>query len=67
MPGTLLSFSIEMRHSTDCIACGVPIVMSAAIERSLRDSHQTFYCINGHPQLWPGGDRNRRGDRSMAR
>jgi hypothetical protein len=38
----------------DCCSCGAPIVLSEALERSLRESHRSFYCPSGHTQNFPG-------------
>lgn len=51
--GQVLAFSIEYEHVTNCITCGVPIIMSAEQERGLRNSHAIWYCVNGHSQHWP--------------
>lgn len=54
MSGQVLAFNLEFKHAADCITCSVPIIMPADTERALRRSHETYYCINGHPQYWPG-------------
>lgn len=52
MIANVLEFSIEFNHATDCITCGVPIVMSKKLERQKRDDHSNYYCVNGHSQYW---------------
>lgn len=49
--------TLETKISFDlfnCTECGAHIALTANHERSLRESHQTFYCPNGHPQYFPG-------------
>lgn len=54
MSAQLLAFTLEYSHVCDCFKCGIPIVMSTAMERDRRRSHEWFYCVNGHQQYWPG-------------
>lgn len=49
----VFKLSQDLSYACDCIQCGVPIVMPAARERALKESHADFYCVNGHPQRWP--------------
>lgn len=44
-----VSFGISLTLY-DCVTCGGPVVLSDGMERSLRDSHGTFYCPLGHAQ-----------------
>jgi hypothetical protein len=35
---------------TNCCVCGVRIYFDDDFYSTLRDKHQTFYCLNGHGQ-----------------
>ena len=37
-----------------CCECGIIFAVPTAFEKSLRDTHQQFYCPNGHQQHFPG-------------
>jgi hypothetical protein len=37
-----------------CSECGVPYTIPSKLQQSLRQSHNTFYCPNGHRQYYPG-------------
>lgn len=45
-------------YSIECscchAGCGIPIVMSASTAKRLRESHEWFYCLNGHQQHFTG-------------
>jgi hypothetical protein len=44
-----------------CAGCGVIFGLEASHESQLRESHETFYCPNGHRQHFPGQtDKERR-------
>lgn len=49
----VFKLSQELMHAADCITCGVPIVMPAVLERTLRANHAYFHCVHGHSQCWP--------------
>ena len=36
----------------ECIACGAPISLGAEMETHRKRTHETFYCPNGHPQVF---------------
>jgi len=38
----------------NCCSCGVYIALTEDHERSLRESHRSFYCPSGHTQNFPG-------------
>lgn len=38
--------------NSPCCNCKVPIWITASVDRYLRSSRATFYCINGHPQSY---------------
>jgi len=35
---------------TNCCTCGVRIYFDDDFYNTLRNKHQTFYCLNGHGQ-----------------
>lgn len=35
-----------------CCNCGVPFAFSTKLEELWRRDEKTFYCPNGHPQVW---------------
>lgn len=37
-----------------CIVCGITFGFPTAYDRELRKTHKTFYCPNGHAQLYSG-------------
>lgn len=41
--------------SVNCYACGVPILLAADVEATLRNSGATFYCHAGHAQSFRVG------------
>jgi hypothetical protein len=50
-----LTFTTELALH-HCISCGIAYGIDAAHERALQQSHQTFYCPNGHPHVFNGED-----------
>ncbi len=36
-----------------CASCGTVYAISEKLKESLRESHKTFYCPNGHSQWFP--------------
>lgn len=36
-----------------CSECGVQFAITEEFENKLRESHQTFYCPNGHSRYFP--------------
>lgn len=54
--GLLNQASVEMASFGDCIQCGTPIWGTATRKTyCLQNKRQaTFYCINGHPQVYSG-------------
>lgn len=44
-----LNFSI-----CECSECGVRFGLQAFYKSKLQETHQTFYCPNGHSQYFPG-------------
>lgn len=39
---------------TNCCLCGVRIYFDDDFYNTLRDTHKTFYCLNGHGQSFVG-------------
>lgn len=42
---------VEM-HQWQCASCGISMFMPEHVNTSLKQSHKTFYCIHGHPNLY---------------
>lgn len=40
--------------SQTCIKCGVKFAFPEELDSKLRENHETFYCPNGHPQMYTG-------------
>lgn len=36
-----------------CCECGVVMQMPEELESSLQESHDNFYCVNGHANYYP--------------
>lgn len=49
----LLKFESQIRWQT-CISCGVGFGVESSYDARLQESHQTFYCPNGHSQSYIG-------------
>ena len=47
-----LTFQVEFDWTT-CASCGVPFAWSKAAVDGKRQSHETFYCPNGHTLSFP--------------
>lgn len=51
----LVELSVEQSHEAiTCSKCGVTFSLPSTFVAGLRNSHDTFYCPNGHPQYFPG-------------
>jgi hypothetical protein len=49
--GYALSIGANLAFTTiECCACGTVWAWSSELERNRRESKETFYCPNGHPQ-----------------
>lgn len=46
---TTVSFETQ-----ECIKCGVTFAITTLYEQERRRDHASFYCPNGHGQLYPG-------------
>lgn len=44
--------NVEYSVVVKCYKCDAPILMSPNRERVLRESHETFFCVNGHEQAF---------------
>jgi hypothetical protein len=51
--GALAKFELEASW-IGCANCGVSFAITAIFQRRLIDSHQTFYCPNGHSNIYNG-------------
>lgn len=40
-------------HTCNCATCYVSFSIPAAMERRLRECHNTFYCPSGHANFYP--------------
>ena len=36
-----------------CIRCGIPMALPEFYMEQRRKDHQSFHCLNGHPQCYP--------------
>lgn len=43
-----------MSAHINCAECGIDFCMPTAHHQRLRESHETFYCPNGHRNHYPG-------------
>jgi len=49
------TFEIRVQIVTEeCCACHVAFGLTSEMQTRLRDTHQSFYCPNGHPQSYLG-------------
>ena len=46
-----MNAEIEIKTQT-CAQCGILMLIPQAHDSRLRDSHETFYCLKGHPQSY---------------
>lgn len=42
-----------MSVHVNCANCGIEFCLPEAVEKRLRESHEHFYCPNGHMQRYP--------------
>lgn len=54
MGAQVLQFTYVFEAACTCASCGILVVMTSDVQARLRRSHDTFYCLNGHKQYWPG-------------
>ena len=43
--------SVQM-YKWSCASCGCIMCMTDNFNNKLRESHQTFYCVNGHANIY---------------
>ena len=58
------------RAQLNCISCGITFWITKEHQEELIKCHNTFYCPNGHPQLYTGEsdrDKIKRLESSLAR
>ncbi len=48
-----LQFAFNFVNVGGCCVCGVPIILEEEFHRGRRETHDTFYCPNGHAQRFP--------------
>lgn len=60
------SITVTLVHYCACIECGVPIFGPEVRRDELKRSHSNFFCINGHPQHWPGESTEEKLRRELA-
>ena len=42
----------ETLYVQNCITCGVPFGLPQSLDTALRNSHKSFFCPNGHSQVY---------------
>lgn len=53
LAGTLTSFSVTL-ETIVCVACGIPFAVPKNYKQALVESHERFFCPNGHGQSYYG-------------
>lgn len=51
-------FNVTVNLTTEgCITCGVVFALPCILRKQLLKNHDTFYCPNGHAQVFSGKSR----------
>ena len=59
--------TIDIGRWCNCITCGTPIWGDSDLRERRRESHNSFYCVNGHSQAWSGENRAEKAEKELSR